>query len=359
MKYRLFAAFALVLLAATAHSEVIHRAKSLYQDIYVRDTGPMRCMQFQADNTIIKHYQGCIYMNSRKMAFHYSEAFMATLLMNPNPSRILVIGLGGGVVPRAMRDMVPGALIEVVEIDPEVVSIARQYFGWMEDDARMRTYVADGRAFVKGAAQQGIKYDIVLLDAFNAEYVPEHMMTLDFLEEVKTIMNPTAVFGSNTFARSRLYDHESMTYTAAFGDFFNLQMDGKSSNRVILGGGTQLPEVEFIRANAIAYAARFWGAHEIHVNDLLTNMENAKDWDQDARALTDQYSPANVLAGHSRLDGSFKNAFASGLETMADERPYATAIGLLALVIAFLMLVMKFFDFLVSMRKQTEAEATE
>ena len=359
MKYRPFAAFAIALLASTAHGELIHKAKSLYQDIYVRDTGPMRCMQFQAETGIIKHYQGCIYRNSRKMAFRYSEAFMATLLMNPQPSRILVIGLGAGVVPRALRESVPNALIEVVEIDAEVVAIARQYFDWMEDDARMKTYVADGRVFVKGAAQQGIKYDIVLLDAFNSEYVPEHMMTLDFLEEVKTIMNPSAVFGSNTFARSQLYDHESTTYTAAFGDFFNVQMDGKSGNRVILGGGTQLPDVEFIRTNAVAYAAHLWANYEIHVNDLLTNMENAKDWDQSARVLTDQYSPANILAGRPRLNGSFKNTFASGLETMVDEHPFAAAIGLLAIVIAFLMLVMKFFDFLVAMRKPIAAESTE
>lgn len=344
--------------SATALGETIYSGTSLYQNIYIRDTGDLRCMQFQAENTIVKHYQGCVYRSSKKMAFSYSEALMATLLMKAEPQRVLVIGLGAGVVPRNIRETVPSALIEVVEIDPEVVRLARHYFGWFEDDDRMRTYVADGRLFVKEAAEQGVKYDIVILDAFNSEYVPEHMMTLDFLEEVKAIVNPDGVIGANTFARSQLYDHESMTYQTAYGDFFNVQIDGKASNRVILAGANGKPDVEMIRQHALGYAKHFWQAYELNVNTLLTNMEDEKDWDQEARVLTDQYSPANILAGRDRLKGSWRNTFASGLEQLTDESPLAAAIGLLALIMAFLFGVMRLFDWIVAMRKP-ETESAE
>ena len=359
MKSRWLLAIFGLLAALTAKGETIYSGQSLYQNIYIRDTGDLRCMQFQAENTIIKHYQGCVYRNSKKMAFGYSEAFMAALFMKAEPSRVLVIGLGAGVVPRNIRETVPSALIEVVEIDAEVVRLARQYFAWFEDDQRMRTYVADGRLFVKGAAEQGIKYDIVLLDAFTSEYVPEHMMTLDFLEEVKAILKPGGVVAANTFARSQLYDHESMTYQTAYGDFFNVQLEGKSSNRVILAGGFGKPDVEMIRQNALGYAKHFWQAYELNVNDLLTNMENEKDWDQDARVLTDQYSPANILAGRDRLKGSWRNSFAFGLEQLVDEQPLAAAIGLLALIMAFLYAIMKLFDWVVLLRRNPITEITE
>lgn len=338
------------LLSLTAHGEVIYSGASQYSNIYIRDRGPMRCMQFRAEETSIRHYQGCVFRQSNRMAFSYSEALMASVLMKREPTRVLVIGLGAGVVPKAVREMAPSALIEVVEIDPKVVELARQYFAWPRDDQLLRTYVGDGRVFVKGAAQQGVKYDIILLDAFTSEYVPEHLMTLDFLEEVKAIANPDAVIGANTFARSALYDHESVTFEAAFGDFYNVQMDGKTGNRVILAGAFGLPDQEVIRANALSYARFLYQTYGINVNDLLTNMENEKDWNIDARVMTDAYSPANILAGRDRIRGSWLDSFAGKLETMVEESPIATAVGFLALIIAVLFAVIRFFDYLVKLR---------
>lgn len=346
------------LLALTAHAEVIFSGTSQYSNIYIQDRGPLRCMQFRAEESSMRHYQGCIYRESNRMAFSYSEALMASVLMRREPTRVLVIGLGAGVVPKAIREMVPSALIEVVEIDPKVVELARQYFGWPGDDQLLRTYVGDGRVFVKGAAQQGVKYDIILLDAFTSEYVPEHLMTLDFLEEVKAISNPGAVVGANTFARSALYDHESTTFQEAFGDFYNVQIDGKSGNRVILAGAFGLPDQEVIRQNALGYAKFLYQTYDINVNDLLTNMENEKDWKQDARVMTDAYSPANILAGRERIRGSWMDSFAGKLETMTEESPTATAIGFLALVMALLFGIIRFFDYLVKMRGNEATKPT-
>ena len=338
------------LLSLTAQAEVIYSGRSPYSNIYIQDRGTMRCMQFRAQETSFRHYQGCIFHNSNRMVFHYSQALMASVLMKREPTRVLVIGLGAGVVPKAIREMAPSALIEVVEIDPKVVELARQYFAWPGDDERLRTYVGDGRVFVKGAAQQGVKYDIILLDAFTSEYVPEHMMTLDFLKEVKAIAHPDAVVGANTFAHSALYDHESVTFQAAFGDFYNVQIDGKTGNRVILAGAFGLPDQEVIRANALGYARFLYQTYDINVNDLLTNMENEKDWDINARVMTDAYSPANILAGRERIRGSWLDSFAGNLQTMVEESPIASAIGFLAIVIALLFAVIRFFDYLVRVK---------
>ena len=44
-----------------------------------------------------------------------------------------------------------------------------------------------------------------LLDAFDADYIPEHMLTREFLQEVKSIMAPGGVIVANTFSDSALY----------------------------------------------------------------------------------------------------------------------------------------------------------
>ena len=49
-----------------------------------------------------------------------------------------------------------------------------------------------------------------MLDAFDHEYIPEHLLTQEFLKEVKSLLAPGGVLAANTFSSSRLYDHESV-----------------------------------------------------------------------------------------------------------------------------------------------------
>jgi spermidine synthase len=143
---------------------------------------------------------------------------------------------------------------------------------------------------VKRAGRQGLKYDLVMLDAFEADYIPEHMLTKEFLEEVKAIMTPNGVLAANTFSSSALYDHESVTYRAVFGTFFNL----KIGNRIILTRLGGINDFADIRANVAKFDAEFRrrGGDPDH---LLRLMDTRIDWNPNARILTDQYSPSNVL----------------------------------------------------------------
>src|ERR1044072_4356923 len=95
----------------------------------------------------------------------------------------------------------------------------------------------DGRVFVKRAIREGRRYDLIMLDAFDHEYIPEHLLTREFLQEVNSLLAPGGVLAANTFSSSRLYDHESVTYAAVFGSFYNLKRD----NRVILAMKGGLP----------------------------------------------------------------------------------------------------------------------
>ena len=48
--------------------------------------------------------------------------------MNPTPQSVLIVGLGGGTIPRALRELLPETQIDVVEIDPAVVRVAQPLF---------------------------------------------------------------------------------------------------------------------------------------------------------------------------------------------------------------------------------------
>lgn len=276
-------------LPAFAAQRMIHTEKSLYREVLVYEEAGERCMCFTRACRIGR--QSCFLLNDpHRFALNYTRMMMAgTLFTGPAPQRVLIIGLGGGSIPTALREILPQAQIDVVEIDPAVTRVARRYFNFRED-AKMKVTEVDGRVYVKRALRAGTKYDVVMLDAFDHEYIPEHLLTREFLTEVKSLLAPQGVLVANTFSSSRLYDHESTTYADVFGTFYNL----KSANRVVIARPAGLPDEASLRARAVEYekVLRTFGVDAMSVLPMFTTRP---DWDTGARVLTDQYSPANLL----------------------------------------------------------------
>lgn len=288
----LAAAVASALPAASA-IDILHRERSLYQTILITEGRNRICMQFSVREQ--QRNQSCFNpRHPKRMVFTYTRMMMSALLLEPEPVNVLIAGLGGGTLPTALHDLLPEAHIDTVEIDPAVVAAAREYFGFATGE-RQLVHVRDARVFVKRAATGDVRYDLVMLDAFGGDYIPEHLMTLEFLEEVRAIMTDGGVLAANTFATSRLYDHESETYRAAFGMFFNLRMR-ESNNRVILARNGRLPDKAELRANAAAWRGRL-KAYDVPIREFPARLSLDVDWDVARRPLTDQYAPANLLRG--------------------------------------------------------------
>ena len=162
--------------------------------------------------------------------------------------------------------------------------------GSNEMSPKLKVFEMDGRVYVKRALREGKKYEAILLDAFDQDYIPEHLLTKEFLEETKSLLAPGGVLVGNTFSSSKLYDHESTTYAAVFDKFYNL----KQANRVIVARPAGLPTAEQLRTRALQYelALRGFG---VDIQSVLPMFSTTVDWDRKARVLTDQYSPANLL----------------------------------------------------------------
>jgi spermidine synthase len=281
----------LTAVAAPADARIIHEERSLYSSILINRQGPMLCLQFSVRRD--QRNQSCVNQRRpREMVFVYARMVMTSLLLEPEPGRILILGLGGGTLPMAFDELLPQADIDIVEIDPAVVRVAREYFGFAPSD-RVDVFAQDGRVFVKRKAHQREQYDLVILDAFNGEYIPEHLMTREFLQEVQQLLAPGGVLVANTFSISELYDHESATYADVFGRFYNLRAD-ETGNRVIITRNGPLPSSDDLeqRADALQPALEPYG---VDYDRLLPLMSTEVDWDANARVLTDQFSPANLL----------------------------------------------------------------
>lgn len=281
----------LLLIGGVAEARVIHSERSLYRNILVTDEHGERCLRFSVRR--LERNQSCMLLDDpERIVFPYVRMMLAALLLDPDPGRILIVGLGGGTLPRALQRLLPKASIDIVEIDPAVVAVAERYFGF-RSGPKMRVVTADARVFVKRAFRRGDRYDLIMLDAFGGDYIPEHLMTKEFLEEVRGLLTADGVLAANTFATSRLYDYESVTYQNVFKYFFNVKTD-ISNNRVILTRRSGLPGREVLERRAAEWRGRMRRLH-VDIRRMPARMRMQVDWDPTAPPLTDQYSPANLL----------------------------------------------------------------
>jgi spermidine synthase len=273
-------------------ARLIHSEKSLYRQVLVYEDGTTRCLCFTRQCSIGR--QSCVDLKlPDHLVFEYTRMMLSSLFLTPEPQHILVIGLGGGTLPMALERVLPQADIDTVEVDPAVTIVAQRYFGFHTDD-RLHVIEQDGRAYVRQAIRAGKHYDLIMLDAYDNQYIPEHLLTREFLNEVRTLLTPGGIVAANTFSGSRLYSNESVTYRAVFGEFYNI----KSGNRVILASNGPLPSIDTVTRNSRRFATVFetLGASR---QQLLDQFSTRTDWDTGARVLTDQYSPANLLNGQA------------------------------------------------------------
>ncbi len=209
---------------------VLHERQSMFGTLVVTEeldgTRALRFGRSGATQTVI------IPGRPEVLHFVYARLMLAGLALVPEPRRILVVGLGGGALPVYLHRHLAGTNIEVVEIDPAVVAVAREYFGYRED-ARLQTHVGDARAFLRGAPSG--RYDMVMLDAFGSERVPEHLTTLEFLADVRRVLAPQGVAASNLWNSryNALYADMVTTHQQAFAEVHVLDTR-REVNHVVL-----------------------------------------------------------------------------------------------------------------------------
>jgi spermidine synthase len=110
-----------------------------------------------------------------------------------NIEDVLCIGMGVGIVP--MDFAREGARVDVAEINPAVVPLARDYFGFQPE--KLNLTLTDGRYFLNQTKKQ---YDAVILDAFLGDSSPAHLMTREAFVSMRRVLRPGGVLVINTFA---------------------------------------------------------------------------------------------------------------------------------------------------------------
>jgi spermidine synthase len=214
---------------AAPRDKVLFEGKSEFNGLIkvVEDTKGLRSLTFDNNGDI----QSTVKLGDPgRLELRYTRVMPVALAAIEKPKRILIVGLGGGSIPNFLHKHYPDTHIDVVDIDPLVVEVAKKYFGFRQDKT-LRVHVADGRAFIEKCKKP---YDIIFLDAYGTDDIPYSLATREFLQAVRKAVSPKGVVVTNLMDRdiNRLYDSMVRTYIDVFEEVH--VVDIRNSGNVIL-----------------------------------------------------------------------------------------------------------------------------
>ena len=276
---------------STRSGTVLHRKDTPYSTLTVVDNADSGVRTLYLNNLP----QSAMYLNgSNGAVFRYTDYFNLAFLFNSDVERVLFIGGGGFSGPKQFLEYYSDIAVDVVEVDPEVVRVAGEYFNVVENP-RLGVFVDDGRSFLADAGE----YDVIVLDAYSRTYVPFHLMTLEFFQALGEHLTQDGVIVSNLIS-------------SLVGDTSELLM---AEYRTV---GEVLPQAYLFRTRSSSLSivqnivliatkttTRLTGSDLVEKAEGLSRgstlasyaqtLFDSEEFAEDALVLTDDYAPATAL----------------------------------------------------------------
>ena len=125
------------------------------------------------------------------LAYFHAETPSGELLSSPLFSfgKTGLIGLGAGSLAVYAR---PGSTFDIYELDPDNEFVAREYFSFL-DHSPGNVRIIPGDARMSLANVEDGTYSTFIVDAFNSDSIPIHLLTLEALEEYFRCLKPDGI----------------------------------------------------------------------------------------------------------------------------------------------------------------------
>jgi spermidine synthase len=252
----------------------------------------------------------------------YTRLLHMGMALNPNATRVLIVGLGGGSTPREFVEMYTDRAlsVDVVEVDGKVAELSRAHFHHADspDPSRgVRTYIGDGRQFIRRGQGRHARYDLIVLDAYSGGgSIPAHLVTREFLEQVRGRLAEGGLLVSNVIAalegpKSRFFFAEYRTLAAVFSQIyvFPTWLESPQITRNLIMIAPRDPGPRLAPEALVAAASRLLERYPKLRERTASTLYNAKDLAEfagravtvkdadlaNAPLLTDEYAPVETM----------------------------------------------------------------
>lgn len=210
--------------------------------------------------------------------------------INPGGKECLVIGLGAGVIPMWYEKQ--GVRADVVDIDPEVFDVARRFFSFHISGT---SSVADARYFLNTPGRQ---YDYVILDVFNGDNTPYHLLSREALLTLKQRLAPGGVLGINVWGNLKSDTYMTASIIRTLHEVFST-VDIYPGFDDALSDGIGNLEIFAYNRPAVTIRAEYLNGYDVHpmagsVRSLMLK-KFVFPADTPAMTLTDGYNPIDFF----------------------------------------------------------------
>ena len=174
--------------------DLIHNEENYYGNLKVVDYsyGNTHYREMIIDGLV----QGGIDLSNYQSIYDYSYYLQfISYILAPAGKSCLVIGLGLGIIPNWFERQ--GIHCDVVDINPSIVKVARKYFGFR---GKGDVHIEDARYFLNTTRHH---YDYIVLDVFNGDITPAHLLSVEALKLIRNRMTSQGVLAVNLIGSTR------------------------------------------------------------------------------------------------------------------------------------------------------------
>ena len=198
-----------------SHTEgrVVHSCADAYGPMEVVDEATVRSLHFGSaarQSTMFIH-------DHDALALVYTRCMMTCLLFSAEPRSAMLLGLGGGSLPKFLRRHFRNCQVDVVEMRPLVVDLARQYF-LLAEHPRTNIQIMAAETFLADAAPAS--YDLALVDIHDADGMAKAVGEDGFFAACRDRLRGRGILVINLFSGDRdgFYQRVTKNLEEAFQD---------------------------------------------------------------------------------------------------------------------------------------------
>ena len=263
----------------------LSRIETEYNDIFIHKRRNQVTMSFQLKGW---NYTESV-TNLRDpddLPVAYTQYMTLPVVYPPEPKTILMIGLGGGSISTYLGRAMPHVQIDTVEIDPGVITAARNFFGIVDSD-RVKYLDADGRVYLNRSKKT---YDLILIDAFHGGFVPFHLLTKEFYQLIKGRLNPGGAAAFNVHDGTKLYASTVLT----LGDVFKrVDLYPSGEGEVITVVTDAEPSAEDLQQRATGLQEQFKFRYPLP-KMLAKRIADVTSQTKGGEIITDDFAPVDL-----------------------------------------------------------------
>lgn len=199
----------------------------------------------------------------------YSRGMMMYKLFAPHAHDIVVLGLGGGSIPKYIHHFFEEDRTRVLEINPEVIKVARSHFYLPDDDARLHVLEGDGREYLHNNPETT---QVLMLDAFGSTGLPSELSSQEFFDICANALQADGMALFNLWGSDKNFDIYLQRIEQSFNNRVWMMPTGRPGNIVVFAFKQKPAE---LRWEAIRSKAREWdNQYEL---DFMGLLERLKD----------------------------------------------------------------------------------